>query len=102
MRGKVFISTPIKLAFIGMQSALFCDVCFYNGLYVFLGDNGHVKRAQVASTLHKRDDRTIVLEVAFLGVGTATAILGNVQLFRFAEVGFIGFDDLALATKRTH
>src|SRR5689334_19897590 len=102
MRGKVLIGASVETAFIGVQPRLAVDVLFDDALHRGLIGNRNVERANTTAALDKREDRALTGRTNFAALGerTAATLRRDARFFDLAEIGFVGFDNAAVAAHR--
>src|ERR1700680_241833 len=98
MRGKVFIRAEIEAAFVGMQATLARDIRGDYGLHVGLVGDRDMECADVTAALDQCEDRAVIPKVALLNEGAALTLWRGTRVVGFAEIGFVGLHDLALAS----
>src|SRR5688572_15306596 len=88
-------SLDIQAAFVRMQNALARDIADENVAYLIGAELVGIEHANLAATLDQSDDGALARQARFAVLrARANAILR-------AEIGFVGFNDLAFAADRT-
>src|ERR1700687_5119080 len=97
VRGKFRANPNIKPRLVRHQPRLAGDVVandFSNGCAV---SNAGMERANTTASLDQRNHGALAgrTRLTAFGVRPTPALLGGLRVFLFAEIGLVGFDDLA-------
>lgn len=101
MRGKLLAHIGVEAAFVGVERAFAADIGHDDFADVFNVGAFHMEGTDMTATLHKGDNGALAGRAgpAAFGELAATGVNGGLIL-GLAEIGFVGFDNLAGTAKR--